>query len=149
MTRFNPDSVSSQHKFGWNAAFLGGMASVGGSAFFGTLISNVAIIYLMFQGLSANEAYDSLGNGITSPTDVLSYLAKVVFCFYGGYASAKYGNGHPLIQATAVGVISLLFYLVMMLGPFSHSNGVLDVLLSLVTPIVSSLLGGILYIKRG
>lgn len=149
MMQLNSDNVSSQHKFGWNAALLGGMASVGGSAFFGTLISNVAVMYWMFQGLSANEAYDALGNGITSPAEVLSYLAKVVFCFYGGYASAKYGNGHPLIQAIAVGVISVLFYFVMMLGPFSQSNGVWDVLLSLVTPIFSSLFGGIFYIKRG
>jgi hypothetical protein len=148
MAQSNSNSISSHHKFGWNAALLGGLTSVGGSAFFGTLISNVAVIYLMFQGLSANEAYDALGTGITSPTEVLSYLAKVVFCIYGGCASAKFGNGHPLVQAVVVGVISVLFYLVMMLGPFSHSNGISDVLLSLVTPIVSSLLGGILYIKR-
>jgi hypothetical protein len=64
-------------------------------------------------------------------------------------ASAKYGHGHPLIQAIAVGVISVLFYFVMMLGPFSQSNGVWDMLLSLGIPIVSSLFGGILYIKRG
>jgi hypothetical protein len=149
MMQLNSDNVSSQHKFSWNTAFLCGMASVGGSAFFGTLISNVAVMYWMFQGLSANEAYDALGNGITSPTEVLSYLAKVVFCFYGGYASAKYGNGHPLIQAIAVGVISVLFYFVMMLSPFSYSNGIWDVSLSLVTPIISSLFGGILYVKRG
>jgi hypothetical protein len=149
MMQLNLENVFSQHKFGWSAALLGGMASVGGSAFFGTLVTNVALLISMLQGLSANQAYEALGNGITSPTEILSYLAKVVFCFYGGYASAKYGNGHPLIQAIAVGVISVLFYFVMMLGPFSQSNGVWDVLLSLVTPIVSSLVGGILYLKRG
>jgi hypothetical protein len=85
MMQLNLDNVSSQHKFGWNAALLGGMASVGGSAFFGTLVTNVALLISMLQGLSANQAYEALGNGITSPAEVLSYLAKVVFCFYGGY----------------------------------------------------------------
>jgi hypothetical protein len=149
MAQLNLDSVSFQHRFGWNAAMLGGMASVGGSAFFGTFITNVAVWFSMLQGLSANQAYDALGSGITSPTEVLSYLSKVVFCIYGGYASAKFGNGHPLIQAVTVGVISVLFYFAMMLSPFSHSNGVWDVLLSLVTPIASSLFGGFFYIKRG
>jgi hypothetical protein len=143
------DKNISQQTFSWNAALLGGMASVGGSAFFGTLVANVALVFSMLQGLSVNEAYDALGNGITSPTEVLSFIAKVVFCFYGGYASAKYGNGHPLIQAIAVGIISVLFYIVMMIGPSSQSGGVWNVLLSLGTPIVSSLLGGFLYIRRG
>jgi len=149
MMQLTPNKNISQQKFGWNAALLGGMASVGGSAFFGTLIGNVAVMYSMFQGLSANEAYDALGSGITSPTEVLSFIARVMFCVYGGYASAKYGNGNPLIQAIAVGVISVLFYVVMMLGPFSQSGGVWNASLSLGAPILSSLFGGFLYIRRG
>ena len=101
----------------------------------------------MSQGLSVNEAYEALGYGITSPTEVLSFLAKFVFCFYAGYTSAKFGGGHPLVQAVAVGIISVLFYFVMMLGPSSQPGPAWEVLLSLVTPIVSSLLGGYLYIR--
>jgi len=148
MTQLIPVQELSPRNFGWCAALIGGATSIGGSAFLGTLITNVGLWYFLWQGLSLEQAYTSLGSGITSPTEVLSFVAKAASCFCGGYISAQYGNGHPLVQSAVSGVLSIAFYIVMVLGPLSQPGSIESVLLSLLTPAVSSLLGGYIYARH-
>lgn len=144
---FDADPDSRQKKFSWGAAFLGGMAAIGGRAFFGTFINNVFLWYFISQGLLLEQAYDAMGSGINSPAEILTWIANFIVGIYGGYISAKYGNGYPIFQALASGFIGIMWYIVMLLNPQSYAGPIWSVCLSVITPLISSFFGGYAYWK--
>jgi hypothetical protein len=134
--------------FGWGAAILGGAVAIGGAAFFGTLVANVVVRMAIANGSSREQAFAALASGGASVVAFLSLLAVAIPGVAGGYLSAKYGRGRALAQAGAAGAIALSFVIVMYFNPSSQPGPPWFVALSLLAPLASSLLGGLLYARR-
>lgn len=86
-------------------------------AFLGTLVAVVSQRMWMAKGASREQAASLLASSFFSTVGLLSMLATVCASALGGYISAHYGRGRPLVQASAAGALGLLFPLVMLAGP--------------------------------
>ena len=135
-------------KFGWRAAFIGGAVTMGGVAFLGTLVTNISLWISISGGRSLNQAYASLSSGFFAPYTLFSVLGDVLAGFAGGYVSALYGCKRALMQGMTAGAISILFQILMILGPGGHVGPAWYVALSLVIPIASGAFGGYICARK-
>jgi hypothetical protein len=130
----------------WRAALIGGSVVIAGNAISGTLIANLTLLAYGYAGRSAQDAYAVISS-YTSPVAFLVYALSICAGFFGGYIAVQYGQGNPIRQAIAAGVVGSSFVLVMLLGPETPQPAWATGLL-LAMPILSCLTGGYIYSRR-
>jgi hypothetical protein len=131
--------------FSWWPALVGGVAAMGASALLGTLVTNASLWFFMSQGLSVQEAYARMGSNITSPVELLSLAMLGLSGVFGGYVSALYGGGRHIVQGTAAGVVSTVFFLAMSLSPVSQAVPGWYLPVSMAGAIIAGLVGGCIH----
>jgi hypothetical protein len=134
--------------FSWRAAFLGAAVGIAGSAYFGTLFSNVTLWVLLGQGRSTQEAYAYLGQYSLSFPVVISLVIAVCCALACGWVSAAYGRGAPASQGIAAGLLAVSFPIVMFLSPSSGEAPLLFKAIALGVPVLGSIVGAYLFARK-
>jgi hypothetical protein len=82
-----------------------------------------------------------------SPGYWMAMVSQALAGAIGGYIAAR-GGDKPIAYATGSSLVYLSFVGVMYINPSSQAVPFWYLLLSLVVPIVSAALGGVLYVRK-
>jgi hypothetical protein len=123
----------------WPAALLGGAVAIAATAFFGTLVTNLALWILIGRGVPLQEAYSEL---FYSTEQIVVGQAVGFLCnAAGGYAAASLASTRPVTHGLIAGATSLVFVLVTYATPAASSYPVWMAVWNFIIPLPAAMLG--------
>jgi hypothetical protein len=147
MSTSHTSAESSLYVAGFRAVLLGGLCAIGISCFYGSVFAGIWLRVSMWNGASLQEAYAALMASSGSPGYWMAMVSQALAGAIGGYIAAR-GGDKPIAYATGSSLVYLSFVGVMYINPSSQAVPFWYLLLSLVVPIVSAALGGVLYVRK-
>jgi len=135
-----------RHGLNWPAALLGGAVAIAATAFFGTLVSNLALLILMWRDVPFQEAYSEL---FYSTEQIVIGQAVAFLCnAAGGYAAASLTSPRPVTHGLIAGATSLVFVLVTYATPVASSYPVWMAVWNFMIPLPTAMLGAYVRARR-
>jgi len=125
---------------------LGGFCAVGISCFFGSILGGLWLRFAVWNGASIQEAYAALMASSGSLGYWLALLPQAVAGAIGGYVAAR-GSERPVLYAALSSLVYLCFVGVTYINPSSQVAPFSYLLISLVLPVTSAVLGGVFYAR--
>lgn len=138
---------SNLHIGGVRVVLLGGLCAIGISCFCGSILAGIWLRVAMWNGASLQEAYATLMASWGSPGYWLALVPQAVATAIGGYIAAR-GGDKPVGYAVLSSFVYLSFVGTMYINPSSQVAPFWYLLISLVIPVFSAALGGVLYARK-
>jgi hypothetical protein len=135
------------HITGVRAVLLGGLCAIGISCFCGSILAGIWLRLAMWNGASLHEAYAALMSSWGSPFSWLGLVPPAFATAIGGYIAAR-GGDKPVGYAVLSSFLYLSFVGSMYINPASQIAPFWYLLISLVIPVFSAALGGVLYARK-
>ena len=140
------DVTHPRHGLSWPAALLGGAVGIAATAFFGPLVTNLALWILMWRGVPLQEAYSEL---FYSTEQIVIGPAVGFLCnAAGGYAAAALASTRPVTHGLIAGAISLVFVLVTYATPAASSYPAWMAVWNFMIPLPAAMLGAYVRARR-
>lgn len=135
------------HISGVRAVLIGGLCAIGISCFCGSLFSGIWLRVAMWNGASLQEAYATLMDSWDLPGYWVGLVPQAIATAVGGYIAAR-GGDKPVGYAVLSSFVYLFFVSTMYINPANQVAPFGYLLTSLVIPVFSAALGGVLYARK-
>ena len=125
------------------AVFLGFLVDIVGSFTVGLLIiSMLLILYCILQGIPIDEVEGFIVSSFF--TQIVAITIGLYFTFLGGVVAGKIAKSNEILNASAVGIIGVLCYLVF----WTNETPLLYNLFALIFTMPAAMLGGKLSMQK-